>query len=178
MNDTEVKQSIVDDACIAQRKRGIMPTPTANEAYIMPILEKFDRQQASAKDKPKAKPAPAKKDTNAIQAEYNRRMRQRGLEPMKAEIVQREAPKKILPKPRMSEWMKQYRNHILLRLRVMKAHPEYKAKVEALAFACTGIFGKEKQNEAIFKIKELIEESGKHFGDWRKWPTNPISFSG
>ena len=59
---------------------------------------------------------------------------------------------------------------LVKRMRLLQSYPEWNTRIEALALACAGQFGKKWQEEAAFKMEQIFIQSNKVFGDWHKTP--------
>ena len=189
MSDSrEVRESLVKNACEAQREGGHKVTPRENEEFFSEILRKSDRKEAEAKPIYKTRD----KSEKQAKADFDKELRKRQVkhevrtdslgdyEVFKREIP-KEKPKKRTPflKLPISKQRLAYEKQLLrLRLAELKKKPEWNHRVKECIGNLIGAKNKFEHAAAVGALYELVEKSNLTFGDWRKLPAQKLYFHG
>jgi hypothetical protein len=166
---------VVRDAVEPQRERGILPKVNEVRGYVQGIVERMDRKQSEAKPAPTAAPRPVEPRRFAsveeaddhLQTEYKRRMSRRGLTPIDGKwTVTRRPVANVTGKRTVMDIGSE---RVAKRIAQIRRDPEWRLRGERInPLALDGSLGADKQEKALEMWRQLIEDSNRKFGDWRK----------
>lgn len=150
-NPHRVRDSLVSDACDAQRAQGKVPAVADNARYIEGVLARLDHKRAASKPR------------QAKQRPQRRRPRPR--------------PGLLLPAS-LGVPLSEFDARLRKRLRLIRSRPEWAAKIKAInPLAVAGHLGPGKKQEATILIWKVLEESNAVWGDWKRpEPDGPVFF--
>jgi hypothetical protein len=172
---------IVRDACNEQRGRGLIPRVGDVRSYVQGIVERMDRKEPARAPQRDAKPAPRllnpHTDQGALEGEYKKRLARKGHEALPGawRIDRTPTNKLISPKKLRSKGEKL----LAARIRLIGKNPEWSAKFKRInPQALAGNLGEEKRLAAARAYMQVIEDSNRVFGDWKKERSRPIFLDG
>ena len=171
------KELLVEAACAEQAAKGMLPSPTDNERYLVDLVNRMDRRRADAPSRPLVRDG---KKPGAFAVEAERRARRHGFEltggwqvdaarrPLALGGAAFEATTKVmgLPERRLRD-----------RLRLLRSKPEWADRLKRInPLALQGAAGKtpeqrsERRLAAVAAVRAVIEASNTTFGHWAKDP--------
>lgn len=157
-----VRDSLVADVVSAGEGREV--NARAASDYIVRTLERLDRKQSDAKQRPTT----TKKD-GAVEAEYRRRT---GQDMPKASIDRSPKERAIMP---VSAYEQAARRRIAQRLREINSCPDLRQRMKGLAVGLNST-KKDARERAALEVEKLFEETNRLFGDWRKPKSKKLVF--
>ncbi len=153
---------MLEDYAKEQREAGKLPKVTEAKSYLIPILDKIER-----KPKPAAVGQPSRQEQHGTDEKVQQRANDLGWE------IDRRAfnvPKPVKKKLTIIEQRLRKRIRLLTaRANGEYVYPEWAAKIRQLnPLALNGTLGEEKRRHAAHLSMQIIEDSNRVFGDWRK----------
>ncbi len=147
--------SLLTDLANDQRNRGLIPNVTDAKAYLVPVIEKIERT-----------PKPVAVVKQPEQAHVSDKVQDKARE--LGWSVDRRTFSPTLPK-HVRKKLTQIEQRIRARIRLLTTKSEWVVRLKQInPLALSGTLGEDKRKHAAMLVMQLLDDSNRVFGDWRK----------
>lgn len=177
--------SLMGDACEAQKLNGHIPTPQEVQDFFTGIMVNIDAKEAEKAGKPEPtpqapQPVPLDEKLAQMQEAYNKKGGHGPLEWVDPKTVQKPID---TPEVQKLDYVpKNLRKRLQARIKLLterNTRGEYKRPdfAQRMKTAWAGAFGLSR-HQALSAMYDVLEDSNRLFGDWRKPPPRKLWSTG
>lgn len=179
-SDHFVRDSLLEGAADAQRRKGMIPTVVDNTTYLTQVLEHMDSRTAVAKPKQKTAPTSDTKKPGAFQRELEKRAARLGLPaPENYEVTRKDVPLALGGPAWVKKQVSTAERRMRKRVRMLQTLPDWRDKFKRInPLALQGTLGEEKRKEADALVRKILVAADEKFGPWWKPAAKPLWFTG
>jgi hypothetical protein len=181
----EALDSLMEDATEAQKRRGHIPTPQEVQDFFTGVLVEIDAKEAAKAGRPEPKaapppPVPLDEKLAQMQEAYNKKGGHGPLQWVDPATVQKPID---TPEVRKLDHVPQnLRKRLQARIKLLterNTRGEYKRPdfAHRMKTAWAGAFGLSR-HQALAAMYDILEDSNRLFGDWRKPPPRKLWSTG
>lgn len=174
-----VVDELVRDGAEDQKRKGLVPEVQAVRDFVTGIVERMERKPSRSTPNRSTlqRYHPPQRSGAELRQEYEKRARRAGIEPIPGDWVTERKPdtNKKLVDPR--KLRSKGARLLSQRLRQLRRDPEWLEKLKTPMAKMQWGETQEIREQGCQKLMDLVEQSNRVFGDWRKPKEKPLFFN-